>query len=265
MKTNTPHFNNHSKQMLKDGKPVKIFTVFESLRPAIVKIVAQVGYDMIMVDTEHVLHNHETLTNFLVMARDNGLYPMVTVPAPERHMVSRVLDAGAMGIILSHAKTIVDADELVRWAKYPPVGERALALGANAGYMDGKATTYCQEANDGTLLFLKIEEYEGIKNAEAMMSNEWVDGIVFGPGDLAAAMGFHGQWEHPKVLNAIEEVIEQALERGLAVEPAVVTTDGQDYKRQRERGIQIFGPTRRSEWDLLRDAARSFIEPFQET
>lgn len=261
---NMPTHVNKPKELLKDGKPVKIFTVFESLRPAIVKIVAQVGYDIIMIDTEHVLHDNETLTNFLVMARDNGLYPMVTVPSPERHIVSRILDAGAMGIILSHSKTIEDVEELVRWAKYPPVGKRALALGANAGYTEEKASIYCEQANNEIMLFLKIEEYEGVQNAEDMMANKSVDGIVFGPGDLAADMGFHGQWEHPEVLKAIESVIEQSIGRNIAVESAIATTDRLDYQRQRARGIQIFGPTRQSEWDLLRDAAYRVIGQLRE-
>ena len=264
MTTDKPFFANRPKQMLKRGEPIKVFNVFECLRPAIVKIVAQAGYDMILVDTEHVLHNQESLFNFFVIARDNGLCPAVTIPTPERQIVSRVLDAGAMGIVLSHSRTVEDMEELVRWTKYPPEGERSLALGANADYRGEDGARYCREANDGTLLLLKVEEYEGVENAEAMMSNKWVDGIVFGPGDLAANMGFHGHWEHPEVLAAMERVIELTLARGLAVEPAIVTTDGEDYKQQRRRGIQIFGPTRRSEWDLLRDAARDFIAPFQE-
>ena len=53
-----------------------------------------------------------------------------------------------------------------------------------------------------------------------LLSNEWVDAVVFGPGDLAAKMGFHGEWEHPQVVAAMEHVIEIALSRNLPVEPA---------------------------------------------
>ena len=70
-------------------------------------------------------------------------------------------------------------------------------------------------------LILKIESWRGVENAEAMLSNEWVDAVVFGPGDLAAKMGFHGEWEHPQVVAAMERVIEIALSRNLPVEPAI--------------------------------------------
>jgi len=253
---------NPAKEVLKKGGPVTGMNVFESLRPSVIKIAAQVGYDMILVDTEHVVHNNETLTNFLVGSRDNGLTPIVTVVAPERALVSRMLDAGALGIILSHADNPEQATDLVRWMKYPPDGERGLALGANSGYASAEVARYCREANDAMLILLKVESRLGVENAEAMVSVEGIDGIVFGPGDLAADMGFHGQWEHPEVLAAMEGVIELTLARGLAVEPAIMP-DRAGYRRQLERGIRIFGATRRTEYDLLREAALNAIVPFR--
>lgn len=258
-----PLIENTAKKKLKAGGAIKVFNVFESLRPAIVKTIAHAGYDMILIETEHVLHNNESLTNFIVMARDNGLCPAVTIPAPERDIVSRLLDAGAMGFVLSHAETPEQMEAMVRWMKYPPEGKRGLALGPNADYKANDVARYCREANEATLLLLKIEEYQGVENAEAMLSNKWVDGIVFGPGDLASDMGFHGQWEHPEVLAAIERAIEVALAKGKATEPAISATTAEEYRRHRERGIQLFGPARRTEWDILGEAARKIIEPFK--
>ena len=62
-------------------------------------------------------------------------------------------------------------------------------MGANVDYAEADAARYCEEANEATLLILKVESWRGVENAEAMLSNEWVDAVVFGPGDLAAKMG----------------------------------------------------------------------------
>ena len=255
MPSEQPLITNSAKNILKSGGPLFGFNVFESLRPSVVKIVAQTGYNMLLVENEHVVHNDETLTNFLVMARDNGLSPAVTILVPSRPFVSRVLDAGALGICLSHADTPGQVEELVRWMKYAPVGERGLAMGPNSDYAPADAARYCKEANEATLLILKIESWRGVENAEAMLSNEWVDGVVFGPGDLSATMGFHGEWEHPEVVRAMDRVIDIALSKNLAVEPSVYPTDHAEYMRQRERGIQFFGCLRSTEYDLLREAA----------
>ena len=247
--------SNPAKSHLKAGEPVLVFNVFESLRPSLVKIVKQTGYHMLMIETEHVLHDEYALTNFIISARDNGLSPLITVPTTDRLLVSRLLDAGALGINLCHSETRAQVDDLVRWMKYPPAGERALAMGANVDYQVADAEQYCREANEATLLMLKIESWKGVVNAEELLDNDWIDGIVFGPGDLAASMGHHGQWRHPKVLEAMERVIEMALARGIAVEPAEFPQDKAEYAKQRKRGIQIFGQTRQTEYELLRDAA----------
>ena len=250
-----PLISNPAKEILKSGGPLFGFNVFESLRPSVVKIVAQAGYNMLLVENEHVVHNDETLTNFLVRARDNGLSPAVTVLVPDRPFVSRMLDAGALGICLSHAEEPEQVAALVRWMKYAPAGERGLAMGANMDYVPGDAARYCHEANEATMLILKIESWRGVENAEAMLANEWVDAVVFVPGDLAATMGFHGDWEHPEVVRAMERVIEIALSRGIATEPTIYPRTSAEYQRQRAAGIQLVGRFRHSEYDLLRDGA----------
>jgi 2-keto-3-deoxy-L-rhamnonate aldolase RhmA len=255
--------SNPAKNQLKADEPVLVFNVFELLRPSIIKIVKQTGYDMLMIETEHVLHDEYNLTNFIISARDNGLSPLITVPTTDRILVSRLLDAGALGINLCHAETVEQVDDLVRWMKYPPFGERALFMGANVDYQDADAEQYCREANQATMLVLKIESRLGVENAEQMIANEWVDGVVFGPGDLAASMGFHGGWQHPEVLAAMESVIEIALARGIAVEPAEFPSDSSEFERQKERGIQIFGPTRQTEYQLLKEAAERALAAYR--
>ena len=264
MAAEDPLIRNPAKEILQSGGPLFGFNVFESLRPSVIKIAAQAGYNMLLVENEHVIHNDETLTNFLIMARDNGLSPAVTVLVPERPFVSRLLDAGALGICLSHAEEPEQVAALARWMKYAPDGERGLAMGANVEYAAVEAARYCREANAATMLILKIESWRGVENAEAMLANEWVDAVVFGPGDLAATMGFHGDWQHPEVVRAMERVIEIALVRGIATEPAIYPRNRQEYLRQRRAGIQLVGRFRHSEYDLLRDGAVQAFSMYRE-
>ena len=264
MASERPLITNAAKEIIKAGGPLFGFNVFESLRPSVAKIAAQAGYNMLLVENEHVIHNEETLTNFLIIARDSGLSPAVTVLVPDRPFVSRMLDAGALGICLSHADRPEQVEEVVRWMKYAPDGERGLAYGPNADYRHDDVARYCREANEATMLVLKIESWEGIQNAEAMLSYGWVDAIVFGPGDLSATMGFHGEWEHPEVVKAMESVIEIALAKGLATEPAIYPRTREEYEKQRQTGIQLFGHFRNSEYDLLREIAMKNISLYKD-
>lgn len=121
---------------------------------------------------------------------------------------------------------------------------------------------YCREANEATLVLLKVESPLGVRNSEAIMDVQGVDGIVFGPGDLSAKMGLHGQWEHPDVLAAMEGVSRGALARGLAVEPPIMPADNAAYLQDVKRGIRIFGATRHSEYDLLREAVGNAMKVY---
>lgn len=264
MPTEKPIITNPAKDKLKRHEPVVGLAVFESLSPSIYKIVAQIGYDIILVDTEHVVHNFETLTHFLTGARDNGLTPIVSVISPDRALVSRMLDAGALGIVLSHADTPEQVSDLIRWVKYPPEGKRGLSMGASAGYVHADPNRYCREANESTLVILKIESRMGVENAEAMISIEGVDGIVFGPGDLAADIGVHGEWEHPEVKKMMEQVIDLAIAKDIAVEPFVMP-DRDGYRRETDRGCLIFGAMRTTEYALFREAALNAIRPYRES
>ena len=256
-------FTNPAKEKLRAGEPVVGFNVFECLLPSVARIVAQTGYDFVLVETEHIQHDPRALTSFFLTAREGGLAPVVTIPNVSRAFASRMLDAGALGVCLCHAETRAEVDELVRLMKYPPQGERALAHGPNADYAIDDVARYCRETNEATWLVLKIESRKGIENAAEMLDPGRVDAVFFGPGDLAADMGLHGGWDHPEVIGAMEGVIELALARGIPVEAAAAATDRAEFERQRERGIRVFGPTRSTEYDALRSAAAALIAPFR--
>ena len=263
MEPNRPFIANRAKEKLNAGEPIFGVNIFEALTPSVVKIAANAGFDMLMVDAEHALNDDGRLSLFLTLVRDNGMAPVVTVIAPERALVSRVLDAGALGIILSHSETPDQIQDLVRWVKYAPEGVRGLAMGANAGYDGSDIARYCREANDAMLILPKIESPLGIENAGAIMDIEGVDGVVFGPGDLCAKMGYPGQWEHPEVLTAINSVVDAAIARGKAVEPPVMPSDRTDYHRELKRGARIFGATRQTEYDLYRNALEDTLSAYR--
>ena len=66
---------NRVKELLKSGEAIRAFNVFESLRPSVASVLAQTGYEMVLVEVEHILHNPETLTNFLVLSSQTRTLP----------------------------------------------------------------------------------------------------------------------------------------------------------------------------------------------
>ena len=63
------------------------------------------------------------------MALKTGLTPIVRIPINGYTMVSRILDNGAMGIVLPHVETPEEAAKLVDIAKFQPVGSGGVGGG----------------------------------------------------------------------------------------------------------------------------------------
>ena len=60
---------------------------------------------------------------------DSRPTPFVRVPANTPDHVARALEGGALGIIAPHVHSATTAKEVVKAAKFPPLGERSNVSG----------------------------------------------------------------------------------------------------------------------------------------
>ena len=87
---------------------------------------------------------------------------MVRVPATEYHFIARVLDMGAMGVMVPMVESVEQARLIVQSAKYPPVGRRGSAFGlAHDEYSGGSVLEKMQSSNEQQLLIAQIEDNAG--------------------------------------------------------------------------------------------------------
>jgi 4-hydroxy-2-oxoheptanedioate aldolase len=123
-------------------------------------------------------------------------------------MATRVLDSGALGIVMPHVDTAEQACEIVDHLKYPPVGHRSLA--GSQAIFDFKRIPIAEmiEAANATLLVIAlIETPTAVTNAEAIAAVPGIDALLIGTNDLAAEMGIPGEYGHAKIAGAYESVI----------------------------------------------------------
>jgi 2-keto-3-deoxy-L-rhamnonate aldolase RhmA len=248
--------SNRIKRKLQAGEPVTGLRVFEFFRPAVAKVAAQAGFDMVVIEAEQDLAGPREVTDFIGCCCDNGMDVIVAPPSGDRSTIARYMDAGATGIKLPHAETAAQVNDVARWLKYPPEGRRGFVDGPNTQFRMPDVAKYCREANEATLLLVKIESRSGIENAEAIFETGCVDGVIFGPWDLSIDWRLPGQVDHPDLTSAMEKVAGAALSRGIAV--AGHAADAETYRRERARGAQIFQHS--SEIDIIRASAEAFME-----
>ncbi len=164
------------------------------------EIMAHCGFDSITIDMQHGVSDYSSAINILRVIQSTNTQALVRVPWLDPTHIMKILDAGASGIICPMINTKEDAKNLVKYSRYPCLGERSFGpIRAKFLY-----DNYHKEANNKILVIAMIETKEAIKNLDDILEVEGIDGIYIGPADLSFNLG-----KTPKFDQEDEEVLEQ--------------------------------------------------------
>lgn len=200
------------KKMLADGKMVYGF-VANLTDPAVVEIAGIAGYDFVRLDCEHTPMGTAEIRAF-IRAADTAGIPLI-VRLTNREAMTGLLDFGVGGFMIPHVRSAEEARAIVRDVKYYPVGLRGFSDGARAQrYGDADMVSFIRQANDEIVLMCQIEDIDGIRNMEEIISVEGIDGICTGPNDIAQSLGIPGEAGDPRVGEVEERIIALAKKYG---------------------------------------------------
>ena len=160
------------------------------------------GLDYVIIDAEHGHFDTETITDLIRAAELNNLTPLVRIGEISRAVIQKVLDSGAMGLIVPGLQTIEEVRHLVQLAKFPPLGQRGYCpnRGSRWGACDEPnlpLTSAMKNTNDRVLLIPQCETKELLEVIDEVVQIDGVDGVFIGPFDLSISMGLAGQFDHP--------------------------------------------------------------------
>lgn len=168
------------------------------------EILADAGFDWFFIDGEHgPLGTTEILA--ILQAVGDRVACVVRVPACEEAAIKRVLDMGASGIIVPQVNTPQQAEDIVRFSRYAPLGERGVGLGRAHGY-GMHFQEYIETANDRVAVIVQAEHATAVENIDSIVRVSGVDAIQLGPYDLSASLGKMGLIDDPVVTGAIDKV-----------------------------------------------------------
>jgi 2-keto-3-deoxy-L-rhamnonate aldolase RhmA len=210
-------FQNKMKKALKEGKVVFGPMVSEIRSPGIAILFAQAGFDFFFIDMEHSCFTMETLSNMILAARAANI-PVIVRPSSRKshEYLSRPLDIGASGLLVPQVQTREDAENVVRWCRYHPLGERGMALSRQHTFFEaGNTAETMGQLNEEVLIALQIEHRDAIENLPDILSVQGIDAAFVGPEDLAASLGKPGQTNHPDVEKAVRRVIDVSRDKGI--------------------------------------------------
>jgi 2-keto-3-deoxy-L-rhamnonate aldolase RhmA len=173
------------------------------------------GFDWLFIDLEHNSMTLDMAVQISVAANGAGISPLVRVPYRQFDMATRVLDGGAMGIVMPHVDTVEEAKEVVEKLKYPPLGHRSVAGPmAQTGFAAKPLAEATAEFNAAMLLICLVESPTAVKNADKIAAVPGIDVLLFGTSDLTMEMGIPGQLSHPDVEKAYKTVIAACKKHG---------------------------------------------------
>jgi 2-keto-3-deoxy-L-rhamnonate aldolase RhmA len=204
---------NHVKEKLRRDEVVASMTVRLVRGIEIVRIAKTAGFDSLYVDMEHSSFSLETTGQICIAALEAGITPLVRVPGLAE--VSRVLDAGALGVIAPHVDTAQEARRYVEAAKFPPLGKRSAAGPLpHLHYRSFPAAQADAALNAATLLMVQFESAQALANADAIAAMAGVDVVMIGSNDLLADCGLNGQYEHARLRDAYATTIAACRKHG---------------------------------------------------
>jgi len=208
---------NHVKRRLRAGQPA-FGTLLHLADPLAAEMMASVGFEWLLVDTEHGPIDLATLAAMFATITRYPVAPLVRVHALAEENVKRVLDAGAWGVLAPNVRTAEEAERLVAACKYPPAGGRSLGAGRFPLSFRTDAQTYFARANDEILVIVQIEHVEAVKNIDAILGVPGVDACYVGPNDWCASAGLAPSLEpsHREFEEAMQVVLAAARRHRVA-------------------------------------------------
>lgn len=220
------------------GRMPRGHMVWEFSTRGIPRILDSLGLDFAVFDMEHSNFEIGDIADLMAWTHGCRLTPFVRLPQDQYHFVARVLDAGAMGVMIANVKTPEQAKAIVSYAKYPLEGMRGLGLGtAHNSYAMPHAKNYLQEANRRTSVICQIEHPDGVANASAIAAVPGVDVLWVGHYDLSANQGIVEEFDNPIFTSALDHVIAAARLHGKV--SAIQPGNQAQYRAWQARGFDV--------------------------
>jgi len=218
------------------GSGVALGTSLPSPEPSIAVQTYSCGPDWTWVDTEHCPWDMGMLYTSLVMGRMSGVAPVVRVPWNTPAEIKRAYDAGAVGVMVPQVDNPEEAADAVRYAKYPPMGERGLAPWF-AQFVGASGPQVVEHANNETVLALQMESAEAWEKIDDTLKVEGFELLIVGPADLSMSYGGKGDVHFGKVENIMTDVVVKVKRAGKAL--GSTFADPEDCRRWIEAGYNV--------------------------
>ena len=206
--------------------------------PIIGEIIASLGYDFVVIDTEHAAIGIETTQSIIQGISGTSTVPIVRVAWNEPALIQRVLDAGAYGIIIPMVNSREEAIRAVKSCRYPPEGIRSYG-GPRVKLYGG--IDYYRHANQEIAIIVQIEHIDAVNKIDEILSVDGIDAFLIGPADLAVSLRLEPSLDHisSEYIAAIDKTLE--VGKRFHIPAGIFVTTPEAAKAHISQGFQFVG------------------------
>jgi 4-hydroxy-2-oxoheptanedioate aldolase len=150
------------------------------------ELIAHQGFEWVCIDMQHGIIDFQMAVEMLQAIGSTRAMPFVRVPSNDFAAIGRVLDAGAMGIIVPMVNSVEEARAVVAACRYYPEGARSYGA-TRAGLYAGP--DYFAHANQEIACIPMIETREALDALDDILAVPGIDAVYVGPGDMSITLG----------------------------------------------------------------------------
>ncbi len=227
---------NTFKRALQGGKPqIGLWVGLADAYAA--ELLATTGFDCLVIDGEHAPNDPRSVLSQLQAMAPYPVHPIVRPVSGSVELIKQYLDIGAQTLIIPMVETAEQAARMVAATRYPTRGIRGVGSALARSSRWNQIDDYLHRSDAEMCVFVQVESVNGLANLEQIAAVEGVDGVFFGPADLAASMGLLGKPSDPAVRGAIVEGIAAVRHAGKAA--GTLTSDRSIAREFLNHGAQF--------------------------
>lgn len=219
-----------------------------------IEILADAGFDYIVIDQEHAPLTLETAYAATVVAQGAGMSVLVRVPDRSGSHLQRLLDCGVDGILVPRVTSVAEATAAVRQMVFSPGGDRGIGITSRAGRWGGlDRAEYLRRGDEEVMRAVQLEERAAIEAVDEILDVPGLNGVFLGMGDLQLSSGL--PQSDPQLQTLVDKLLGAANRRGIPAGTAVQTPE--QAKQAADRGYRYVMVS--NDTSLLRSAAASAV------
>ena len=176
--------------------------------PQLAELACRIGFDTVWIEMEHGPTDFALAESICYATLANGGLPLIRLPDASRNFVLKAVEVGARILVVPMVNDAATARQIVQHAKFPPVGARGANTNTPGTQFGLSGLRSAMEETNGRIhLFAQIETCEAVKNLDEICQVEGLTGVFVGPTDLSVDMGIPGDFENPKLIKTISDVV----------------------------------------------------------